>query len=211
MSDMMPPSSHPDAPQDQMQIDSNLQGIIQELVPILEHLAQKVNYLEDRVDNQLIGGLKSAYEKQARGEKVNAIKERWNDKFNDLITSLTAAVGGGDDFDPWDSIYGKMDELGVGDDDEGDFMDMLHGHLSKKKEEMLKALMGSGGAPDAAISIEAAGEPEAIAEAAPAAVEQVKEAAKKAPEMKKSPPAVGSPEFFAEARGGRKAPPKAQK
>lgn len=209
MSDGYPMGDHPDEAQDQAQIDTNLNDFVQQLVPILQAMAEKIDYLEDRVDNQLIGGLSKAYADKAKGERIEGLKGKHGARFQELLGPLAEATGE----DPesfWDELHGKMGELGVGEGDEDGFMDQIHGHLSAKKEAMLKALMSAGGAPDAAVEVKAMGEPEAVAEAVPKAAEKVKEAVK-APEKKSEAPAVGSPEFFAQARRGPKAPPKARK
>lgn len=208
MSDGYPMGDHPDAAQDQAMMDDGLNGFVQQLVPILQAMAEKIDYLEDRVDNQLIGGLSKAYADKAKGDRITGLKGKHGERFSELLGPLSEATGE----DPesfWDELHGKMGELGVGEGDEDSFMEQIFGHLSGKKEAMLKALMGAGGAPEAAVEVSAAGEPEAVAEAVPKAAEKVKEAVK-APE-KKEAPAVGSPEFFAQARGGRNAPPKARK
>lgn len=206
---------HPDAAQDQGQIDSNLAQLVQELAPILEHLMQKIDYLEDRLENQLIGGLQQEYAKKAKMDMIGGLKSRHGAKFQDLLAQLAQATGEDED-GFWDELHGMMGDRGIDEAGEGDFMDQIHSHLSGKRDEMLKALQGAistaepVGEPEAIVKMEASGEPEAVAKGAEKAVEEVKKATSEAPK-KEEAPAVGSKEYFQTARRGRKAPPKARK
>ena len=211
-------TGHPDAAQDQSQIDSNLSQFVQELVPILEHLSEKVSYLEDRLENQLIGGLQREYQNKANSEAIGGYRQRHGEKLDPLVQSLADVHGESPD-GFWDALHGKMSELGVGEDQEGPFMDQVHGHLMSTKEKMLQALqgspaamssnVGSGEAPEpaAVVKMEAMGEPEAVKVGAKKAAEAVNKGV-----QKKSEPAVGSEEFFKNARQkGQKPSPKARK
>jgi hypothetical protein len=207
---------HEDSAQDQSQIDSNLSQFVQELVPILENLSQKVSYLEDRLENQLIGGLQREYQNKAKSEAIGGYRQRHGERLDPLVQSLAEAHGDNPD-SFWDAMHGKMSELGVGEDQEGSFMDQVHGHLMSTKEKMLQALqgspaamssnVGSGEAPAAVVKMEAMGEPEAVKVGAKKAAEAVNKGVEK-----KSEPAVGSEEFFKNARQkGQKPSPKARK
>jgi hypothetical protein len=191
----MPLDEHPDAKEDQAQIDANLQQLISELTPVLEHLLQQSQMLRDRVDalddtlnNKLIGGLG----KVKRGNDLSALKGKYGDQFKDLLDYKQKVHGA----DPEGFFEQLLDQLqGGGVEDEGGHISSLLEKMNAEREGHKALLMGK---PEAVMKVEAAGEPEAVKEAA----EQVPETVEKAVEEKKDEaPAVGSPEYFKRYKG----------
>lgn len=189
---------HPDAPQDQAQIDANLQQLISELTPVLQYLMEKVDSLEDMVQNKLIGGLTSAY----RQESVSGLKGKYGEQFKDLLDYKKAVHGA----DP-DGFFEELHDLLQGGGNEEEIIQMLLAHMGKERDDHRALLLGKPEevAPEAELTVEASGEPEAVQEAAEQVPEVVEKAVEAAPEEKKEDkePAVGSPEFF--KKHGRKA------
>jgi len=185
------PSNHPDEAQDEVQIDSNLDQLVQELSPILIMLSQRVDELQKKVDeqqdflmNKFIGGLKGAY----RGSEVSRLKGAYGDKFADLLDYKNKVHGA----DP-EEFYGSMfDQLQDG-GDETELVQQLLDRLTGERDAHKALFMGK---PDATMEVKAEGEPEAVQEAA----EKVPEVVEQAVEEE---PAVGSPEYF--KKHGRKA------
>lgn len=188
---------HPDAPQDQAQIDANLQALIGELTPVLQYLIEKVDTLEKTLMDTVIGGLSKAH----RDEGIMGLKGKYGDQFKDLLDYKHAVHGA----DP-EGFFGELHDLLQGGGDESQIIQMIMEALTKEREDHKSLLLGK---PEASVEVSAQGEPEAVQEAAeqvPEVVEQAVEAApepEKKEEKKDEEPAVGSPEYF--KKHGRKA------
>lgn len=216
MSDPMM-QEHPDAMQDQQQIAGQMQPSMEMIGSALQYLDQRISDLAKFVYEDMVGGLDKAYKDQDRSEKLGAFTGRHHERFGPLVKSLSAIDSG----DAWGPMFDKMNELGIGEDKEQEFMDMMYTHLDGIKEKLLQSLTGEpaveagmdvpegeGGeppmvepAPDASVQVAAEGEPEAISEG----LERAADVVKAAPKKKEEEPAVGSPDFFKKYGRGRSA------
>lgn len=188
--------AHPDEAQDQAQIDANLQQLIQELTPVLDMLMgkiqeqeQKIAQLEETLYDKMIGGLTSA----KRASDVMGLKERHGGKFDELLKYYQGVHGA----DPEQFYDGLLDHIGGGDEDSA--IVALLERMTGERDAHKALLMG--GEPEAAVKVEAAGEPEAVQQAAEEVPAAVEKATEKAKEVKEEKPAVGSKEYYKRIKG----------
>lgn len=192
---------HPDVVQDTALVDQKIGELVQELAPVLQLILEKLDAVEKRVEEDIIGSLTKHWNAKQKSEKIAGLKGAHGEKFGDLISYLGGPHGASDD-EFWEALH---DRLGEGDMDEGSLIEALLSKMTGMRDHY----MGAGAKPDAEVTVEAAGEPEAVQEA----LEQVPEVApevtepegEKAPEPEKEEEApVGSAKFFEKAAKGRK-------
>lgn len=192
-------TKHPDVVQDSALIDQKIGELVQELAPVLQHILEKLDSVEKRVEEDLIGSIVKHHTAKQRSEKIAGLKGAHGEKFGDLISYLGGPHGASDD-EFWEALH---DRLGEGDMDEESLIAQLLSSMTGMRDHY----MGGGKKPDATVEVQAAGEPEAVQEA----LEQVPEVApevvaepEKAEEPKEEEAPVGSAKFFEKAAKGRK-------
>lgn len=192
---MPAPIEQSDMAQDTSLIDQKIGELVQELAPVLEQILEKLNALEDRVEKDLIGGLKGAFEQKVKGETISGLKERHGGKFGDLISYL-GTPHGADEEGFWDSVYGQLKS---GQMDEEELMSAVLSHMNGLRDHYQGKKAEEAISPDAVVDIQASGEPGAVQEA----LEAVPEVAPVVTEPEEEP-VPGSAKFFEKAAKGRK-------
>jgi hypothetical protein len=134
-------------------VEGNDEGIFQcleILICKLEEIEQKVEYLHDRVENQLFGGINELYQHNVRKKGIDGVRERYAPDFSPFEDGLKQFAP---DEDWAEAIYDAIERMREGDgfNDEG-VAGMIEGTKSALQKKL--AELGVAGKPAGAVSVE---------------------------------------------------------
>jgi hypothetical protein len=185
----------------------------EEILPVLEHMAalhqmhaQNHEQLHDTVHNGIIGGLKKGYKE----DQVTQFRSKHGGKLGGIVKTISGAVGE-DENNGWNLMHDKLEEHLKNGGNEDEFVDRLHDHLQKWREDMMNKLKDdqpeaeAAEPPDAGADVGSGTAKGAIENAKPLVQDNAKESGDKPAKVEKtSKAAVGSKEWFEKGKGPKK-------